>query len=441
MMYNKNQKLLLLNAGTWSVFDALTSAFLVAFALLFGASNFVVGLLGAMPYLVSFMIEIPGAKLTEFFSRKKICNIAQTISRTSWALIILVPYFFKESPLLFLTLFFAWIKITDLITEPAWISLIADIVPLKIRGRFFGTRNAIGGISAMISAIIGGFYLDLFAKNDTTGFATMFAFGILFALASVVLQTKIKEPTSTDHTNHSLKDFFSINGDFKKFCYFAVFFNFSVMLASPFFAVFMLKNLNLSYSYFMLASGISTLARILSQHRIGVLCDKFGDRQIALISVFGTAFVPFMFLFVTPQTLWLLIIAQIISGIVWAGADLTLFNLLLDLTKPEKRASQIAAYAMIVSIPNIAAPVIGGLIGDYAQIYVLQGIPLIFTISFLLRLFTAVPLYAIHEPRAQRVYPFTHVFLHAFTLHPSRGLDYRIRLTVQKIKNKYGLLR
>ena len=440
MKYNKNQRLLLLSGGSWAIFDALTSAFLVAFALFFGASNFVIGFLGAMPYIVSLIIEVPGAKLAEFFSRKKICIIAQGISRISWILIILTPYFFIKTPLLLLTIFFAWIKITDILTEPSWTSLIADIVPLKIRGIFFGTRNAIIGIAGMISAIIGGFYLDLFPKTDPAGFTTMFTTGIFFALISIILLTKIKEPKNIDHTHHTLKDFFSINGDFKKFCAFAVFFNFAVMLASPFFSVFMLKNLNLSYSYFMLISGISTLARILAQHRIGILTDKFGDKQIALISVFGTAFVPLLFLFVTPHNLWLLIAAQILSGIVWAGADLTLFNLLLDLTKPEKRASQIAAYAMIISIPNIVAPLIGGLIADYATVYVLQGIPLIFTISFLLRLFTAVPLYAIKEPRAHKTYPLTHVFLHAITIHPTRGFDYRLKIVAKKL-GKYGLLR
>jgi len=214
MKYNKNQRLLLLSGGSWAIFDALTSAFLVAFALFFGASNFVIGFLGAMPYIVSLIIEVPGAKLAEFFSRKKICIIAQGISRISWILIILTPYFFIKTPLLLLTIFFAWIKITDILTEPSWTSLIADIVPLKIRGIFFGTRNAIIGIAGMISAIIGGFYLDLFPKTDPAGFTTMFTTGIFFALISIILLTKIKEPKNIDHTHHTLKDFFSINGDF-----------------------------------------------------------------------------------------------------------------------------------------------------------------------------------------------------------------------------------
>src|SRR3989344_5631871 len=147
MKLNKNQTFVMASGGTWAVFDALTSSFLVAFALMFGASNFTIGVIGAMPYLASLIIEWPGAKLAEFVSRKKICIAAQLISRLSWTLIILIPYFFKTAPLIFLTAFFALIKITDILTEPAWTSLIADLVPVRIRGRFFGMRNMIIGFA------------------------------------------------------------------------------------------------------------------------------------------------------------------------------------------------------------------------------------------------------------------------------------------------------
>lgn len=439
MKYNKNQLFLLFSGGVWSIYDSLTSAFLVAFALMLNATNFEIGILGAIPYISALLIELPGAKLAEYLTRKKICIIAQTISRLSWTLPILIPHFFKTKPLLSLIIFYTWIKLTELISEPAWTSLAADIVPLKNRGTFFGTRNMLIGIAGMTTTVLAGMYLDIFPKQNPTGFTTIFATGIIFGTIASYILSKINEPKTTDNTHHTLKDIFTITGDFKKFCTFAIFFNFAVMLASPFFTVYMLKNLNMSYSYFTLATAISTIARITAQRKIGMLSDKFGDRQIALISIFGTAFIPFLFLFVTPQTMWLLIIAQVISGIVWAGADLTLFNLLLDLTKPEKRATQVAAYAMIISIPNIIAPLIGGLIADYGQIYVLQGIPLVFTISFILRLFTSVPLYAIHEPRTHKTYPLTQVFIHALTIHPIKGLDCRIRIAVKKIKNSTSI--
>lgn len=434
MKHNKNQKLLLYNGSAWAIFDAFTSAFLVAFALLFGASNFVIGLLGAIPYLAALLVEIPGAKLAEYFARKTICVTTTGIARLLWICIILTPYFFSTQPLIFLVIFFMLIKITELISDPAWTSLAADIVPSQHRGKFFGKRNMLIGLAGMIAAVIAGFYLDMFPKQDFTGFTTLFSAGILFGLCSVWLVSKIKEPPTIDHDHHTLKEFFTIKGDFKKFCIFAFFFYFAVMIASPFFSVYMLKDLGLSYSNFMLASALSTIARIAAQQKIGKLSDKYGDKPIGLISIFGTAFVPLLFLFVTQQNLWLIIPAQILSGIVWAGADLILFNLLLDLTDPKKRTTHVATYAMIISVPNIAAPLIGGLIADYASVWILSGIPLVFFSSFLLRLTSSLLLCTIKEPRVHKTYTLGYVLQHAFALHPSRGLEYRIKIFSKRIK-------
>ncbi|MBI4141432.1 MFS transporter [Candidatus Woesearchaeota archaeon] len=434
MKYNKNQKLLFYNGGAWAIFDAFTSAFLVAFALLFGASNFVIGLLGATPYISALLIEIPGAKLAEYFSRKKIYATATGISRLFWILIILIPYFFSQNPLLFLVIFFTLIKITELASDPAWTSLAADIVPAKHRGAYFGKRNMLIGIAGMTAAVIAGYYLDIFPKHNYTGFSTLFATGIIFGLTATWLVSKIKEPKNIDHNHHTIKEFFTIKGEFKKFCTFAFFFYFAVMLASPFFAVYLLKNLNLSYTNFMLASAISTIARIAAQSRIGKLTDKYGDKQIGMISILGTAIVPFIFIFVTPQTMWLLIPAQIISGIMWAGADIIIFNLLLDLTEPQKRATHVATYAMLISVPNIIAPLIGGAIADYATLWILNGIPLLFFISFILRLSSSILLHRIKEPRAKKEYTLKHILHSVLRLHPSRGLEYRIRILSKQIK-------
>jgi len=118
-----------------------------------------------------------------------------------------------------------------------------------------------------------------------------------------------------------------------------------------------------------------------------------------------------------------------------------MFNLLLGLTTPQKRAQQVAIYAMLIAVPNIIAPLIGGIIADYGTLWIIHGIPLVFLTSFIVRLFTSVLVYTIHEPRAKKTYTITHVFHNAFSLHPSRGIEYKLRSVVKKFNNKYGILR
>ncbi len=402
MKLTQNQKHLINSGALWAVYNGLTGAFLVAFALALGAPNIVIGFLASIPYVAILLAEYPGAKLVEFYSRKRICIVMLSISRLLWIPICLLPIFFRQHPLLTLVTYYFFIQFTEYIVDPAWVSMAGDIVPAKTRGKIFASRSVIMGIAGMITSVAAAAYLDLFPKDSVFGFSTMFAVGIVFGLWAVSTFGKIKEQEYPDHRHHSLKEFFRLDdGDFRKFVFIIVFFNFAVTIASPFFTVYMLKNLEMNYTLFMVAAAVATMSKILAQTQYGKICDRYGDKPVAIISFFGTALVPLAFMFITKDAYWFVFPAQIISGIFWAGADLSTFNLLLDLTGKEKRAVQVAEYSMITAIPIIIAPVIGGYIADNAAL-ILTGIPLVFGISFILRAAASLLLFTIKEPRAKK---------------------------------------
>ena len=72
MKLNKNHKIILANGALWALFNGLTSAYLIAYALALGASNAIIGLLGAMPYIATILTQITGATLVQHFKRKHI---------------------------------------------------------------------------------------------------------------------------------------------------------------------------------------------------------------------------------------------------------------------------------------------------------------------------------------------------------------------------------
>jgi len=428
-----NKKFLLREGWLWSVYNSLTAGFLAPFALAFGASNTFIGLLDSILYLANILAQIPGAKLVEFASRKTIFLFTVTSSRLMWILMLLIPYVFKQNPLFFLIAFYFLSRLIEYHVGPAWTSLLADLVPEKMRGRFFAKRNMVIGTASLIFSLIAGIYLDLFPKDSFFGFSTLFGVGILFGLVSVYYVGKIKEPKYQDHDHHGFKEFFTMTGDFRYFSIVNVVFNFAVMLASPFFTVYMLKDLGLSYTMFTIATVIAIIARILAHPHLGRICDKHGDKQIALICMIGTALVPLSFFFITPSTLWLIIPAQILSGIVWAGVDLATFNLLLDFTDPKKRALQVAEFSMLTSLTAIISPFIGGLLADKA-VLIVSGIPLVFLISTVLRLGSSLMLIRMNSPRVKKEASTAHVFHDMINFHPFEGTYKLFRVTVKKIK-------
>ncbi len=433
MKYNKNQKNLFVNGALWAVYNGLTSAFLIAFAFALGASNVVIGLLSAIPYISIMLSEFIGAKLAEFYSRKSICVSAHILAKFLWLPIVLIPIFFSQHPIAVVVIFYFLIQFSEYLTDPAWVSLAADIAPEKARGKFFARRNMLIWIAMMITSIIAAFYLDLFPKNNLFGFSSIFFVGLVFGIAAAVVFWRIKEPGYSDNAHHSFREFFSISGDFRKFVFIVSFFYFAVMIASPFFTVYMLSNLGMSYTFFMVATAISILARIVIQTQYGRISDRYGDKPVAILSMFGTALIPLIYLFITRQNLWLIVPAQILSGLVWAGADLAIFNLLLDLS-PQKRAVNVAVYSTITAIPMIIAPIIGGFIADNAAFF-LSGIPFVFAIAVFLRSISSLFMFSIREPRAKEEHSVGEVFLRMISIHPIKGIENRIR-AVRKVARK-----
>lgn len=433
MSKDRNQRYVKLDAGFWAVFSNLSSAFVVPFALVLGATNFLIGLLTALPYVSVIIAEIPGAHAITYFKNRKLTFVVfGFLSRFLWVFIAFIPFIFKKNVLFYFMLFAFISWILTYLTDPAWTSLVADVIPEDARGKFFGTRNIIIYVVGTIAFLLGGFYLDLFPKNDLSGFSTMFLISVIFGMASIYFVNKIKEPKMRHNHNH-FREFFGIKKDFKRFYYYTLFFNFAYNLASPFFTVYMLVNLQLSYSNLVILTAASTLARVLTQAHWGKLSDVFGDRPIAIISTAGTALVPLAFMFITPATKWLLIPAELLSGFVWSGVDLSTFNLLLDLTDHEKRAAQAAGYNVVTSIPLMLSPIVGGLFADKANL-ILAGIPLVFAMSFVLRALSALFLVKLKEPRVKSSRaPLTHVFKEALTIHSVRGVQTGIKVIFKKI--------
>ena len=263
-------------------------------------------------------------------------------------------------------------------------SLLGDLVPQKIRGRFLSVRMRVMGFVGMIFVTVVGIFLKQFSEGNLTGFFIVFTFGVIAGASGSLQFLKIKGPKHHDNEHHTIKEFFTLNPLLKKFVFVMIFFNFAYMIASPLFAVYMLKNLDMSYALFGFVIASATLTRIILAPHFGRILDKFGSRNIAVLCVFVTSFVPLFFLFVTHSTRFWVIPIMILSGAAWVGVDLSNLNMLLDFADKKKRAIQIAEFNFFTSIPLVIAPIIGGLIADNI-VFFLSGIPLVLAISFVLR--------------------------------------------------------
>jgi MFS family permease len=133
---------------------------------------------------------------------------------------------------------------------------------------------------------------------------------------------------------------------------------FGVAIASPFFTVYMLRDLQFSYLAFTLNTGTAIFAQFLTLSQWGRISDIFGNRRILMAT---GLFIPLMPLLWTVSTdMWYLVAIQALSGFSWAGFTLAAGNFVYDLITPNRRATYLAVHNVLANIGIFAGAILGG---------------------------------------------------------------------------------
>jgi MFS family permease len=143
-----------------------------------------------------------------------------------------------------------------------------------------------------------------------------------------------------------------------RFSLFFALMQFGVAIASPFFTVYILRDLGFSYFEFTLNSGSSILAQFLTLSQWGRISDIFGNRRI--LTVTGL-FIPIMPLLWTLSTdVWYLVAVQALTGFSWAGFTLAAGNFVYDLIRPDLRATFLAVHSVLAAVGTFGGAILGG---------------------------------------------------------------------------------
>jgi len=384
-----------------SIMTGFGDYYITPYALALGANNFQIGLLKSFSGLLGPISQLYGSKLIEESSRKKIIIKYVSLQAFMWIPILLLSLLLWKGLLILaapylLIIFYTLYAVFGSIAGPAWFSLMGDIVPNNIRGRYFGNRNRITGSVALISTFIAAFLLDFF---KTKGFVLL-GFSILFLTASTGRFISASYFAKHYETRFRLSkkyyfSFFSFIKGFKrynftKFSFFVAIMYFAVFIASPFFTVYMLSELGFSYVTFMMITMSSSLVGLIMMPIWGKFSDIYGRREVLL---FGTVLIS-----ITP-ILWLisaspyyLFVPMILSGIGWAGFGLSAFNFIYDSVSPQRRSLCVAYYNILVGIGIFIGSSLGGLILQYILTsgFIMNKFFVVFTISAVLRTLTGI---------------------------------------------------
>lgn len=395
-----------------SVSTGMGISYFTPFALAMNATASQVGILHAIVSLLPSLAQLKAATLIKKFSRKKIVLNAIMWKIMIWLPIILTGLlFYLGVPHMvwvfigLVGLFYAFAAIA----HPAWFSWMGSLVPGEGRGGYFSKRNRVAGFFGIITMIIGAVILD-FSKTlgvqygNVIGF-TLIGFGLLFVIAmfaqlwSWVLLKKQYEP----RLHIRKKDYFSFKQflsrccmtPFGRFCLFRGAFSFVVGIATPFWAVYMLRDLGFSYIWFIVITVSATAFQLMFLPLLGKVSDRFGN--IKLISICSWLIVTTPLLWMASGLIgndlgvkiWLLLVPAIVGGFAWAGYNLAVNNYVYDAVSSRKRSFGLTYMNLIVGVAIFAGASLGSLLA-WINVSFMNPLLFIFAISAVGRLLVAM---------------------------------------------------
>ena len=355
----------------WSLMFGAGESYFQAFAIFLKASTAQITLLTALPSMLGSVAQLVSAWVSGYAIRRKTLIFAGVLLQSAaWLPIIALAFIPGETSVALLIAAVVLYYIGGQFAAPPWSSLISDLVPERRRGRFFGRRTRLMSVMTFASLSAAGLALEFFEQRALAhwGFAAIFAVALAGRLYSLAQLMRMHEPLArlaplTLPPLGGLLDRMR-GSDFARFALFVGFMNLTVAIASPFFALYMLRDLRFSYIEFTAVNAFYVLMQFAALNLWGRLSDVFGNLRVVQIT--SIVFPALPVLWVLFPNFWAILVLQFIAGVAWAGFSLAAGNFLYDVVPPEKRAAYSAVHQALSNTAIFGGALIGGLLATHA---------------------------------------------------------------------------
>lgn len=361
-----------------SIMFGCVQDYFTPFLLLIKGTVVHVGILSAIPNITASVLQVFSHKFVQIFKSRKtvfcIFVFLQAVTLLLCAILFFTVYAIETDIVsyclslvkhrqieIFITIVTLY-TVFGSIGNPAWASLMSDLIPAHKRGKYFGFRNSILGVLLVLVSLSVGITLRFSpAEYIMQTFVVVFLIASVSRFISFYYLLKMHEPpfeiekASIVPANifNSIK-----KNDFLIFIAFMSFMNFAVYLSAPFFAVLMLQHLSFSYFEYSLVTVSAPFIMYIAMHSWGNIADKIGNAKVLTITSPLIAIVPI--LWVLNSHIVYLLIVQIFSGLVWSGFTISSFNYMFDASVSSKRVRYISYLNLINGIMISAGAVSGG---------------------------------------------------------------------------------
>ncbi|HEV8378267.1 MAG TPA: MFS transporter [Tepidisphaeraceae bacterium] len=421
------RRAMLIATGGWMFgsvwFSSMSGTPLTLYAKELGASQFQFGLLAALPFLAS-ILSLPASILIEATGqRKRIFLLGLYLQRFLWFVIAIAPLWilnkggFMHQRLamsVFLWLMFIMYA-GQAIGGPAWVTWMADLVPDRIRGKYFSRRRQFGMLTAVPAAWIVGWLLDTRPSADPFSImrwcAGIFIIAAIFGVLDIHMFQYVpdipKRPQKRLELIRGLRQ--PLND--RRFLWFAGFVGtlfFAMSFMGQFVTLYVMDQAAKSGDHMnrtaqMMLIVTPYLAQLLFMGLWGHTADRMGKKPLLVVAALGLVPVGFGWCVLTESTVWVGYVLSAVGAALWAAVEIANFNIVLEMSEtPESGgtgggSSYVAVNSVIINIAGclggLSAGVIAELLKNWEAFWLFKtfrGYDILFAVSAVMRLLAVV---------------------------------------------------
>ncbi len=307
-------------------------------------------------------------------------------------------------------LFMAGVCIATLVgnlSQGPWYGWLATIIPQEVQGTFWGRRDSWISLVVILVMLPSGFLMDLIPPGGKLEAALIILIAVsVVGYVDILVHGTIPEPPLAPPARKA--SFAGIltplrDRRFRPWLVFAASWNLGMSLGGSLCTLYFMENLGFKNNILgglIAINGIGLFGTMFAARRVGRMVDRYGIKRMLLLGHTFWSMLPAIWLLATPATgpLWVGV-ASLVGGIFPAAANNAGVKLVTRFPGPEESGMYMAFSTMVGSIAAGVGSVAAGaflnaLHGWSVTVLglVLSGFPVLFIISFVLRMVVTVTL-------------------------------------------------
>ena len=327
------------------------------------AGDFQLGLIAAIPVAAN-VLQLPISYYMERKRNRRFLFLCMgLIGRSLWIAIGLIPYLIPQAQanlrLVTVIALVGLISSGNCFVNLGFGSLMGDLVPMRIRGQYFSARQKMYLAAGIVAGLIVSAIVD---RMGNVGYSIVLVLAGIAGMADICCFFFVKwppmaAPPENEKREGALRIVQNVFRDrsFMRLTLFFICWHFAVNVTAPFFNVYMLENLRMSYTQITFYTQIiSNIVTVLCISRWGRMLDRFGNKPMMQFAGLLCMLIPLIWVFMGPGTSWLVIASNVLTGCFWPIIELSQQNLYLAHCPQKNRSVYIAVFFAAYNLMGIA---------------------------------------------------------------------------------------